>query len=151
MVGDHPVAGLDVGSLKHNVDVLERHLEVAEAADDLRRDDLLRGVAPVPAVHVHVDRLQQAELVVVAKHLHAQVRGPGEVAYGQRRGHRSSVTLPLWESQTPNPTLTFPRREERGCPLTGNEKSCQGQATERKQDMSVAASRRETGHVRFVS
>jgi hypothetical protein len=27
MVGDHPVVGLDVGSLKHNVDVLEWHLQ----------------------------------------------------------------------------------------------------------------------------
>jgi hypothetical protein len=77
MVGDHPVAGLHVGSLKHNADVVEWHVQVAEAADNLRRDDPLRGVAPVPAVRVHVDRLQKAELVVVAQHLHAQVRGPG--------------------------------------------------------------------------
>jgi hypothetical protein len=41
MVGDHPVAGLDVGSLKHDMDVFEWHLEIAEAADDLRGDDLL--------------------------------------------------------------------------------------------------------------
>ena len=97
MVGDHPVAGLDVGSLKHNVDVLEWHLQVAEAADDLRRDDLLCGVAPVAAVHVHIDRLQQAELVVVAKHLHAQMRGPGEVADRHSGSHERSVTLPPWE------------------------------------------------------
>ena len=58
MAGDHPVAGLDVGSLKHNVDVLERHVKVAESADDLRRSDLLWCVAPVSAVGIHVDRLQ---------------------------------------------------------------------------------------------
>ena len=57
MAGDHPVAGLDVGSLQHNVDVVEWHLEVAEAADDLRRDDLLCGVAPVPAARIHAGRL----------------------------------------------------------------------------------------------
>src|SRR5580693_2112426 len=142
MVGDHPVAGLDVGSVEHNLDVLEWHVQVAEAADDLRRDDLLSGVAPVPAVRVHAGRLQQAELVVVAKHLHAQVRGPGEVAYGQRRGHQSSVTFPLWESQTPNPALTLPPREERGWPSTGNEKSCQGQATERS---TICQTRRPEG------
>ena len=118
MAGDHPVAGLDVGSLQHNVDVLERHLQVAEAADDLSRDDLLCGVPPVAAVHVHLGRLQQAELVVVAKHLHAQVRGPGEVADGQRRVHERSLTLPRWESQTATPLLTFPPWEGRRCSQT---------------------------------
>ena len=113
MVGDHPVAGLDVGGLKHDLDVTERHLQVAEAADDLRRDDLLWGVAPVPAVHVHLGRLQQAELVVVAEHLHAQVRGPGEVADRECRGHERSVTLPPRESQTATPLLTLPHWEER--------------------------------------
>ena len=65
MVCDHPVARLDVGSLEHDLDVIERHLQVAETADDLCLYDLLCGIAPVPAVHVHLDRLQQAELVVV--------------------------------------------------------------------------------------
>jgi hypothetical protein len=32
--------------------------------------------------------------VVVAKHLHAQVRGPGEVADGQDRVHEPSLGLP---------------------------------------------------------
>jgi hypothetical protein len=71
----------------------------AEAADDLRRDGLLCGVAPVSGVQVHVDRLQQADLVVVAEHLHAQVRGPGEVADRQCRCQERSVTLPLWEGK----------------------------------------------------
>ena len=84
MVGDHPVTGIDVRSLKHSLDVFEWHIQVAEAADDLSRDDLLCGVPPVSGVYVHIDRLQQANLVVVAKHLHAQVRGPGEVADRQR-------------------------------------------------------------------
>jgi hypothetical protein len=84
MVGDHPVAGFDVGSPNHNLDVFEWHIQVAEAADDLSRDDLLCGVPPVSGLQVHIDRLQQADLVVVAKHLHAQVRGPREVADGQR-------------------------------------------------------------------
>jgi hypothetical protein len=81
---NHPVTGLDVGSLKHNLDVFEWHIQVAEAADDLSRDDLLFGVPPISGVHVHMDRLQQANLMVVAEHLHAQVRGAGEVANGQR-------------------------------------------------------------------
>jgi hypothetical protein len=50
MVGDHPVAGVDVASLEHHLDVVEWHVQVAEAADDLRPDDLLWGVAPVSAV-----------------------------------------------------------------------------------------------------
>ncbi len=120
MVGDHPVAGLDVETLEHNLDVLEWHLQVAEAADDLRRDDLFWGVAPVSAVYVHVDRLQQAELVVVTKHLHAQVRGPGEVADGEGGDHHPKSrspqwNLPQWEGQAANPPLTLPLRERRGC------------------------------------
>ena len=84
MVCDHPVARLDVGGLKHNLDVFKRHIQVSEAANDLSRDDLLCGVSPVSGVLVYVDRLQQANLVVVAKLLHAQVRGSREVADGQR-------------------------------------------------------------------
>jgi hypothetical protein len=49
------------------VDIVEGHVKVAEAADDLSSDDLLRGVAPVSGVGV--DRLQQADVVVVAKRL----------------------------------------------------------------------------------
>jgi hypothetical protein len=75
-------------------------------SDDSGRGDLLGGVAAVSAVHAHVDGLQQAELE--GKHLHAQVRGPGEVADGQRQCHRTGVTLPLCESQTANPLLTLP-------------------------------------------
>jgi NAD(P)-dependent dehydrogenase (short-subunit alcohol dehydrogenase family) len=117
MVGDHPVAGLDVGSLEHNLDVLEWHVQVAKAADDLRRDDLLWCVAPVSAFYIHVDRLQQAELVVVAKHPHAQVRGPGEVADGEGGGQDEILGLTQCESQTPNPRLTLPTREgRRSCP-----------------------------------
>src|SRR3989442_6091313 len=52
MVCDHPVAGLDVGSLKHDLDVFEWHIQVAEAADDLSRDDLLCGVPSVSGVPV---------------------------------------------------------------------------------------------------
>jgi hypothetical protein len=50
---------------------------------------------------------------VLAKQLHAPVRGPGEVADGQRRGHQTNVTLPQWESQTANPLLTLPQRQGR--------------------------------------
>jgi hypothetical protein len=84
MVGDHPVAGLDVGCLKHNLDVLEWHIQVAEGAYDLGRHDLPRRVPAVSGVRVYINRLQQANLLIVAKHLHAQVRSPGEVADGQR-------------------------------------------------------------------
>ena len=62
MVGDHLVAGLDVGSLKHDLDVFEWHIQVAEAADDVSCDDLLCGVPSVSGVLVHIDRLQKANL-----------------------------------------------------------------------------------------
>src|SRR6478736_6618877 len=103
MVGDHPVAGLDVGSLENNLDVLEWHVQVAKAADDLRRDDLLWCVAPVSAVHVDVEWLQQSELVVVAKHPHAQVCGPREVADREGGGHDEILGLTQCESQSQIP------------------------------------------------
>jgi hypothetical protein len=51
----------------------------------------------VPFAVVHLDRLQHANLMVVTKHLHAQVRGPREVADGQDRGHEPrSNSQDLW-------------------------------------------------------
>src|SRR5690348_9450036 len=94
MVCDHPVARLDVGSLKHDLDVFEWHIQVTEAADDLSRDDLLRGVASVSGVPIYIHRLQETNLVVMAKHLDAQVRGPREVADGERCGHHPSLESP---------------------------------------------------------
>lgn len=76
------------------MDVVEWHVEIAETADDLRGDDLLGGVAPVSCVGVDVDRLEQPDVVVVAKRLDTQVRGPGEVADGQRRGHDAILMSP---------------------------------------------------------
>src|SRR4029077_3037763 len=41
------------------------------------------------------------------------VRGPGEVANGEGGRHDRILGLPLCEGQTPNPLLSFPRREGR--------------------------------------
>jgi hypothetical protein len=53
------------------------------AAADLRRGDLSRRVVAVAGVRVDVSRLEEADAVVVAQRLHAQVCRPGELAGGQ--------------------------------------------------------------------
>ena len=42
----------------------------------------------------YIDLLQQANLVIVAKHVHAQVRSPGEVADGQGCAHGHNLGSP---------------------------------------------------------
>jgi hypothetical protein len=46
--------------------------------------DLLSRVAPVPGARVDVSRFEEADLVVVAQRLDAEMGGPGEVADGER-------------------------------------------------------------------
>jgi hypothetical protein len=58
VVDDHLVTTLDVCGVEHGVDVLEWHIEVAEAADDMSSDNLFCGVAPVSGLGVDVDWLQ---------------------------------------------------------------------------------------------
>jgi NADPH:quinone reductase-like Zn-dependent oxidoreductase len=113
VVGDHPVAGLDVGGVEHGVDVVEWHVEIAKAADDLRSDDLLGGVVPVSGFGVDVDRLEQADLVVVAKQLGTPVRRAGEVPDGQCRDHDHTLMSPLLESQAADYPLNFQLQEGR--------------------------------------
>jgi hypothetical protein len=66
-VGDYPVAGLDVAGVEHGADVLQRHVQITKAAEDLGGDDLLRHVAPVPDVSVDLRALRLAKLVEMTK------------------------------------------------------------------------------------
>ena len=85
--GDDRVARGHVRRLQHGPDLLQRHAQVAQPADDLRGRDLTRPVQPVTSRRVDVRRLQQAYLVVMTQRLDAQVGHPGEVADRQQHLH----------------------------------------------------------------
>jgi hypothetical protein len=59
VVGDYPVADLDVAGIEHGADLLEWHVQVTKAADDLGGDDLLRRVALAPDVSVDLHPLRR--------------------------------------------------------------------------------------------
>ena len=59
--GDQLVAGVDVGGGEHRLDLVQRHVQGPEAADDLGRRDLVGGVAAVAGGGVDIGRFQQAE------------------------------------------------------------------------------------------
>jgi len=67
MGGDPFVAGARIRSGQHALDLLQRHAQVTQAADDLGRWDLAGGVAPVTGVLVHLGWFQEPYLVVVAQ------------------------------------------------------------------------------------
>ena len=94
MGGDELVASVEIGGGDDRLDLFQRHLEGTEAPDDLGGRDLLGGVAPMTGVGVDVGRLQQADAVVVAERLHAEVGGAGEVTDGQGRAHSPSMRPP---------------------------------------------------------
>jgi hypothetical protein len=106
--GYEPVAGPQVRSREDRADLLQGHVEVPEAADDLRGRDLIGRVAPVPGGRVDVRRLQEAEAVIVPQRLDAQLRGAGEIPDAQRGGHTPSVDPPLRGESTPAPALDPP-------------------------------------------
>ena len=60
VVGDEPVAGCQVRGAQYRLDLLDRHLEVAEPADDLRHRYLVRGVAPVSGVRGRLEPVPAA-------------------------------------------------------------------------------------------
>jgi hypothetical protein len=100
VVGDHRVAGGDVKRREHGLDVLQRHIELAEAADDLRHGELIGAVTPVARIWIDVGGLQNADAMVMAQRLDAQVGGPREVADAQGSAHGLAVcALPLGEGQ----------------------------------------------------
>ena len=69
------------------MDVLQGHVELAEATDDLRHRDLIGAVPAIPGVVVDVGGVEHADAVVVAQRLDAQVGGAREVADRQERTH----------------------------------------------------------------
>jgi hypothetical protein len=99
---DQVVAGRRVRRGQHRLDVRDRHLQVAQPADDLGGRNLPGGVVPVAGVRVHRNRLEQPHLVVVAQRLDAEVSRAGEVAHGKSGCHQAIVDPPVTgESRRP--------------------------------------------------
>ena len=84
MSGDELVASCRLSGGDHGMDLLQWHVEGAEAADDLGGRDLVGCVAPVAGVGVDVGGFEQADAVVVAQRFDVQVGRAGEVPDGQR-------------------------------------------------------------------
>jgi len=87
MGGDLLAAGVLVGRRQHGLELLQRHAQVTEPADDLGRGDLAGGVAPVPGARIGAGRLQQADLVVMPQRPARHVAGAREVADRQVTQH----------------------------------------------------------------
>ena len=99
-------AGLDPGAVavepplalgrvvdrKNLADLVERHLQLAQPADDLGGLELLGPVAPVAGERVDVGRPEQVELVVVAERADAQPASRAKCPIERR----SSATAPSW-------------------------------------------------------
>ena len=94
MLDDQPVALLGVRRGENRLDICDRHLQAAESADHLGERDLVLGVVAIAVVGVDFAWLEQADVVVVAQRLDAQVRRAGEVADRDARSHGRSIDPP---------------------------------------------------------
>jgi hypothetical protein len=83
MLGYHVVTSPGVWSLQHLPDLVKRHTQLPEPADDLGYRYLRRLVEPVTRSWVNLGWLEQARVVVVPESFHAHVRHSGEVPDGQ--------------------------------------------------------------------
>jgi len=102
VLGEDPAARREVRRGENLAHVLDGHLEVTEAADDLGDRDLGEGVVPIAGARSDGGGLEQADLVVVPQRLDAEVRDAREVSDGEHTrmvhppvGGESSATSPL--------------------------------------------------------
>jgi hypothetical protein len=79
MGADRCVARFEVGGREDRLNVVQRHVEVAEAANDLRDRNLIGRVAPISRIGVDAGGVENADAMVMAQRLDAQVRRPSEV------------------------------------------------------------------------
>ena len=77
--GDQVVARPEIRRSQHGLDVVQRHVEAAEAADDLGGRDLIRRIAAVTGLLIHIGGLEQADPVIVTQRLDAQMSRASEV------------------------------------------------------------------------
>ena len=77
--GDQVVARPEIRRGQHGLDLVQRHVEAAEAADDLGGRDLIRRIAAVTGLLIHIGGLEQADPVIVTQRLDAQMSRASEV------------------------------------------------------------------------
>src|SRR5207248_4219313 len=87
--------GLHVRRLQDGPDLIQRHIQVAEPADDLRYRNLAGVVEPVAARRVDPGGLEQPLVVVEAQGLDAEMRHAGEVADRHQDAHRYRINPPV--------------------------------------------------------
>src|SRR4029078_2104112 len=95
MGADRRVAGANVRSLDHRPYIVERHTQLTQTPDHLRRRYLRELVAPIPGVGVDLRGGQQTDLVVMAQRLDAHERHPREVADADERAHAARMKPPV--------------------------------------------------------
>src|ERR1700678_4733066 len=81
------VARLHIGCRKHCADLIQRHVEITKAFDDLGDRNLLRRVAAIAGLRVDLSGLEKPRLMIVAQCLHRQMRRARESADWARGGH----------------------------------------------------------------
>ncbi len=94
MIGDQFRTRGRVGRGEHGTDLTERHVEVAEPANDLRDRNLIGRVAAIAGSRVDLRGNEQPDVVVVAQGLDAQLGGLREVTDHERRRHGLSIDSP---------------------------------------------------------
>jgi hypothetical protein len=79
VLADQLIAHVEIWCGKDRLDPFEWHVQGAEPADNLSDRDLLGRVATVAGIGIHISRLKQTDLVVMAQHLRAHLRGASEL------------------------------------------------------------------------
>ena len=87
------VAGLNVGCRKHRPDLVQGHVQVAKAPDDLRDRNLVRRVATIAGLRVDMRGFEQSSLMIMTQRLDRQVCGAGEITDGERGRHVGKFAL----------------------------------------------------------
>jgi len=100
----------EVRGVQDAADVVKRHVQVTESADDLRRGYLPEVVAAVAREGIDLCGLKQALFLVVTQRFHAQVSGAGEVADGHHRLHGPKFKAPPTGESTRDHVLDRPAR-----------------------------------------
>src|SRR5882672_1350762 len=93
MSGDEIIARLNVGRRKHRPDLVQGHVKVAKAPDDLRDRNLVRRVATIAGLRVDMRGFEQSSLMIMTQRLDRQVRGAREIADGERGRHVGKFAL----------------------------------------------------------
>src|SRR5580693_6628681 len=91
MRDDQLVASRSIWSVKHVLELFERHLKVPEPAYGLAKWYLGGFVVAVSRVAIDVCWFEQPHVVVAAQCFHAQIGHPREVTDGQSYSHVASL------------------------------------------------------------